>query len=244
MPAVPGKFYGDVVASIHDQGFTDFVRRAAPGVIGELRRGGIRGGRILDLGCGSGPLSQALLRAGYEPWGLDVSRAMIALARRRVRGARFAVGAIEAARLPRAAGAAAVGEILNYLPSAAALRRAFSNVRRAIGPRGIFIFDLCVLAAPHRVGVRQAVRIEPNFAIVARVAENGPRRTKSRTMTAFVRRGAHYARADEHHLQRLYRSADVARWLRQGGFRVRVLRGSAASPSTRTTAYSWRGPRS
>src|SRR5689334_16358369 len=41
------------------------------------------GGRVLDAGCGPGLVSEALLRAGYGVWGVDLSAEMIARARRR-----------------------------------------------------------------------------------------------------------------------------------------------------------------
>jgi ubiquinone/menaquinone biosynthesis C-methylase UbiE len=46
--------------------------------------GDVDGRRILDVGCGSGPLSAALRDSGAIVSGFDVSAAMIALARRRL----------------------------------------------------------------------------------------------------------------------------------------------------------------
>lgn len=46
--------------------------------------GDVRGRRILDAGCGSGPLAEALLARGASVTGIDVSPAMIDLARRRL----------------------------------------------------------------------------------------------------------------------------------------------------------------
>ncbi|POX55135.1 SAM-dependent methyltransferase [Streptomyces sp. Ru71] len=46
--------------------------------------GNVAGRRILDAGCGSGPLSAALRDAGAVVTGVDASAAMLALARRRL----------------------------------------------------------------------------------------------------------------------------------------------------------------
>lgn len=46
--------------------------------------GAVAGHRILDAGCGSGPLSAALRDRGAEVTGIDASTAMLALARRRL----------------------------------------------------------------------------------------------------------------------------------------------------------------
>lgn len=46
--------------------------------------GDVRGRRVLDAGCGSGPLSAALRERGAIVTGLDSSPAMVALARQRL----------------------------------------------------------------------------------------------------------------------------------------------------------------
>jgi SAM-dependent methyltransferase len=46
--------------------------------------GDVSGRRILDAGCGSGPLSAALLAKGADVTGFDLSAAMVRLARQRL----------------------------------------------------------------------------------------------------------------------------------------------------------------
>jgi SAM-dependent methyltransferase len=59
----------------------------------------VRGLRVLELGCGRGDLSLELVRAGAELVALDVSPAMVELARERVGEARFLVAPVEATGL-------------------------------------------------------------------------------------------------------------------------------------------------
>ncbi|MEV7611865.1 class I SAM-dependent methyltransferase [Streptomyces sp. NPDC089799] len=48
------------------------------------------GARVLDVGSGTGrPVAESLVRAGYDVTGIDVSAAMVELARSQVPGARF-----------------------------------------------------------------------------------------------------------------------------------------------------------
>jgi len=75
--------YGADLAYIHDAGFGDFARKSAPGLLAILRQAGIRGGLVVDLGCGSGIWAAELTRRGYDVLGIDISRAMIRLARAR-----------------------------------------------------------------------------------------------------------------------------------------------------------------
>ena len=88
--------YGEDFAYIHDVGHGDFARRAAPGLLRILAASGHPGGCVVDLGCGSGLWAAALRAAGYEVLGIDLSAAIVAIARARVPEATF-VGCSDAA---------------------------------------------------------------------------------------------------------------------------------------------------
>jgi SAM-dependent methyltransferase len=79
---LPSRYAPDL-AAIHDAGFGGFARDAAPGLLRRLRRAGIRDGLVVDIGCGSGIWARALTDAGYDVLGVDVSEAMLQIARRR-----------------------------------------------------------------------------------------------------------------------------------------------------------------
>ena len=73
--------YRNDLAYIHDAGFGQIARAAAPVLLDALRRQGTVRGLVVDLGCGSGILARDVVDAGYEVLGIDISQAMIALAR-------------------------------------------------------------------------------------------------------------------------------------------------------------------
>ena len=110
-----GRDYGQDLAHIHNAGFGQLAEAAGPVLIDALSRCGHESGVVFDLGCGSGILSAVLLDAGYQVRGIDISPAMISIARRKVAGARFEVGSIFSAGLTECVAVAAVGECLNYL---------------------------------------------------------------------------------------------------------------------------------
>ena len=66
---------------------------------------GEKAGRLLDVGCGTGPMAPTLLQRGWEFHGLDIAPKMIEHARRRFAHepcATFYVGKIEQAAFPTA----------------------------------------------------------------------------------------------------------------------------------------------
>lgn len=94
-------------------------------------------GRLLDIGCGGGGMTQALhhYRPDLEVWGLDFSQGSVALASREDDGVRYCLG--DAYRLPfddsRFDGVV-VFDFLEHLDDPA---RVLSEVRRVLVPGGI-----------------------------------------------------------------------------------------------------------
>ena len=223
---MPG--YQRDLAYIHDAGFGDFARKAAPGLLAILRRAGIHGGLIVDLGCGSGIWAAELVRSGYDVLGIDISRPMIELARKRAPAAQFINASFLSAKLPPCDAVTAIGECFNYTfdrrNSRRALARFFRRVYETLAPGGVFIFDI---AEPGR-SLRRAYAQGKDWAILFE-AEAG-RDLLVRRMTTFRRVGKLYRRSQETHRLRLYRSSDIAAELRGAGFAVRVLRAYGRMP--------------
>ena len=140
--------YREDLAYIHDVGFGGFAREAAPVLLDALRRQGVVQGLVIDLGCGSGVLSQAVSDAGYDVLGIDLSEAMVDLARRRVPPGRFRVESLLSSELPPCVAVAAVGECVNYLfddrNSSSTLAKLFRRIHAALAPQGLFLFDVVV----------------------------------------------------------------------------------------------------
>ncbi|MCI0691845.1 class I SAM-dependent methyltransferase [candidate division KSB1 bacterium] len=221
--------YKDDLAYIHDVGFGDFAKQAAPGLLEILRQNGIIAGLVIDLGCGSGIWAHELVEAGYEVLGVDISAAMIKLARKRASQARFVKKSFLKMRLPQCAAVTAIGECFNYLfdknNNKKALFRFFSRVYEALTPGGVFIFD--VVGPGLMSGSRPCLRhsIGKDWAILVQVEEDSRTHVLTRRMTTFRRVGRLYRRAEEVHRCRLYEGSELAGKLRRLGFKLRLLRG-------------------
>lgn len=216
--------YGADLAYIHDAGFGALARRAGPALVAELRARGIRRGLVVELGCGSGILAARLGRAGYDVLGVDVSPAMLRLAKRAAPGACFVRASLHEFPLPRCEAVLALGEGLAYVPvrgRAPSLRRLFARVARALRPGGLFAFDLIVKGGSPRLDAR-GFRATRDWAVLSEVQERGAR--LERRITTFRRVGASYRRSVETHVQRLVRRDEVTSLLRGAGFRVSTVR--------------------
>src|ERR1700720_557609 len=132
------KAYENDLAYIHDVGFGDFAKNSSPGLLKLLRQNGIADGLVVDLGCGSGLWARELAQAKYDVLGIDISPAMIELARERVPGGEFRVASLLKTDLPRCVAVTSLGECLNYLfdesNSLQELRRLFRRVYSALTP--------------------------------------------------------------------------------------------------------------
>ena len=104
--------------------------------------GDVQGRRILDAGCGSGPLAAALLSRGAKVTGFDGSPAMIQLARRRL-GENVALRVHDLAQpLPYRDGAfddVVASLVLHYLGD---WRGPLAEIRRVLRPGGRIIASI------------------------------------------------------------------------------------------------------
>ncbi len=219
--------YREDLAYVHDAGFLGLAENAAPVLSEALRHGGLESGLVVDLCCGSGPLSRRLSDAGYDVLGLDISGAMIDMARERVPQGRFVEGAILSQELPPCVAVAAVGECFNYLfdegNTEEGLRDLLGRIHAALLPGGVLIFDV---AGPGRAPARPQTHAEgDDWAVLATAEEDGESGILTRRITTFRKVGELYRRDEEVHHLRLIRRDATAVQLRDLGFLVRVLDG-------------------
>ena len=221
--------YREDLAYIHDARFGVIARSAAPVLLEALDRAGLEEGRVVDLGCGSGIFAEPIAAAGYHVLGVDVSRPMLSLARRRVPEATFRRGSLHDVELPLAVAGAGIGECFNYFVdrpiSERGLARLFRRIHRALVPGGVFLFDM---AAPGRV--RGKVPVKSHFeardwTILVTVEEDRKRSILTRRITSFRKVGSRYRRSEEIHHQKLFEKKVVMRLLREAGFHPRSLAG-------------------
>lgn len=98
------------------------------------------GGRALDAGCGTGFQSALLTELGWDTHGVDVSAGLLAVARRRLPGAAFALASVETLPYPDARFDAVVccGSTLSFVDNPA---RTLAELGRVLRPGGRLLLD-------------------------------------------------------------------------------------------------------
>jgi SAM-dependent methyltransferase len=192
-------YFARDLAVVHAKGFGKHADRCAPGILELLAP--VRGGVILELGCGSGALTAYLLAAGHRVIATDASPAMVELARATL-GPDADVRRLTLPDdpLPAADAIVSVGHAISYLPAAAAVDRALLAMADALRPGGVLAIDICDLSfGEFRATDDSVARVGPDWAVLTRFSVPAPE-VFIRDITTFVPdgRGA-WRRDDERH---------------------------------------------
>jgi len=113
----------------------------------ELDKHGLRKGRALDVGCGTGRAFEPLLSRGWDLTGCDLSPEMIEQAQRKF-GDTVPLSVLDARELPLLGAfdlVLSLNDTLNYLIEAGDLERALVGMRTNLGPGGLLLFDVNTL---------------------------------------------------------------------------------------------------
>lgn len=146
-------FPGSNTLASHAETWADATQDEAVGIfIAPL--GLTEGARVLDFGCGTGRISRALARAGFDVWGVDIAPSMVGHARGRCEGlrARFSVtDGLGCGDVPDGWADAAVSAfVFQHLPSLEVIEAIVRDIARCLRPGGV------VRVQSHRWGVQSA----------------------------------------------------------------------------------------
>jgi SAM-dependent methyltransferase len=210
-------YFARDLALVHDKGFGKHADRCAPGILGLFAP--LRGGVILELGCGSGALTAYLLAAGHQVIATDASPAMVELARAKL-GPDADVRRLTLPDdpLPAADAIVSVGHAISYLPAAAAVDRALVAMADALRPGGVLAIDICDLSfGEFRAGEDSVARVGPDWAVLTRFSVPAPE-VFIRDITTFVPDGhGAWRRDDERHQNVLVDTSGIPALLAEHG---------------------------
>jgi SAM-dependent methyltransferase len=216
------RYYQHDLALVHDRGYGQHADRCAPGILDLLSP--VRGGLVLELGCGSGALTRHLLAAGHRVTATDASADMLSLARAALgEDADLRRLTLPGDPLPAADAIVSAGHMISYLPDAAAIEAALVSMAGALRPGGVLAIDICDLEFGRiRAGEPAFGRAEPDWAIITGFSVPAPDRFV-RDITTFVPDGAGaWRRGHERHENVLIDTSLIPARLARSGVRATV----------------------
>lgn len=189
---------------------------------------------ILDLGCGTGSMTLALARRGYDMTGIDISPEMLNVARSRAEKERLSerilwlcqdmtdfelYGTVEAV--------VSCLDCVNHLLSRDEVRECFSLVHNYLSPNGLFLFDLnSPYKFRHIYGDRAYLFEEKDFFCTWQNAFREKSGICDFSISLFRReKDGRYTRFDEWQREKMYTPAAIERLLRETGFTLLSVAG-------------------
>jgi SAM-dependent methyltransferase len=220
------------LAYVHAAAFETLARGAAGEIVRRLQSSSAPVRKVMDLGCAAGPLTKALVDAGFEVTGVDTSADLLELARARVPAAHFVHAAVYDTEIHDYDAVVAVGEPLTYHPESAdadnLISRFFQRVAQALPQGGVLIFDVIGLGEPSLTG--RTWRSGDDWAVMVETTENQLERSLVRNIEVFRRVGDAYRRSHEVHRARLFDVSILCRQLASYGFAIETSQSYGAQP--------------
>lgn len=187
-----------------------------------------QGATILDLACGTGIYSYALLQKGYDVIGVDSSLDMLSIALEKAARMRIAPPLLLCQKLEEldlygtAQAAVCMTDSLNHITEPAGVRKFFRRLSLFLEPGGVFVFDINTRHKHAHILANNTFTYETQEAFC--VWQNRWIPEQSTTEIALdifsAREGGSYQRASERFAERAYATEELAKWLGGAGFEV------------------------
>lgn len=147
-----GALYQPDLAYIHAASFGALTSGAAPEIVRRLKISSAPIHRVLEVGCGAGPLTNALAEAGFDVTAVDTSTALLEIARKQAPKAHFVHASAYDIEIRNVDAVIAIGEPLTYHADPATaddrVHKFFISVANALPSGGMLIFDVIGLGEP------------------------------------------------------------------------------------------------
>ncbi len=181
---------------------------------------------LLDLGCGGGHNDHAL-QERFQVTGVDLSEAMLSLARRLNPEVTYLVGDLRTVRLGQLFDAVVIADAITYMLDEADLRAAFATAFAHLKPGGVFI--TYVEETPDRFqqnGTSTSTRVQGDLEVVLIENDYDPDPSDTiyeMTFVYLIRQAGQLRIETDHHLGGIFPLQTWVRCMEEVGFEVRVL---------------------
>lgn len=193
---------------------------------GLLRENGIAGGLVLELGCGTGNMTELLAQAGYDMIGVDNSGEMLEIAlEKRAESGKDILYLLQDMRGFELYGTVravvSVCDSINYILEEEELLQVFRLVNNYLDPGGCFIFDLNTIYKYEQIREATIAENREEASFIWDNYYDGDTRLNEYELAVFIPEGETglYRKYEEVHRQRAYPLATIKRLLEEAGLR-------------------------
>lgn len=189
-----------------------------------LKNAGVEDGLILDLGCGTGSLTELLAEKGYDMIGVDLSADMLQTAmEKRERSGLDILYLLQDMREFELYGTVravvSICDSMNYILEFEELVQVFKLVNNYLDPKGVFVFDLNTEYKYREILGQSTIaedREESSFIWENHYEEED--RINEYDLTLFIKEDqALYRKYQETHYQRAYSLEEIKQALEESG---------------------------
>jgi len=180
---------------------------------------------VLDIGCGTGVLTEKLAQQGFIMQGLDVSEDMLAVAEQRFQNSKlqiplFCMSMTELTGIEDLDVALISIDSLNYLSSEHEVKETFSSVYESLKKGGHFFFDVHSLYKMDEIFLQGPFTFEDErLAYIWHTEKGNNPHSIYHDLTFFVQNDSGlYERFEESHFQQTFDEQQYRNWLEELGF--------------------------
>ncbi len=187
---------------------------------------GIRDGLVLDLGCGTGSMTECLASRGYDMTGVDNSAEMLEIAMvKKQQSGHDILYLLQDMREFELYGTVravvSVCDSVNYITEESDLEQVFSLVNNYLDPKGIFIFDFNTEYKYKEVlGDQTIAEVREDCSFIWDNYYYEDEKINEYELTLFIRDGEHpelYQKYQEGHYQKAYQLERIRKMIEKSG---------------------------
>lgn len=183
------------------------------------------GALVLELGCGTGNMTERLAEAGYDMIGVDASEEMLEIAQeKRMESGQNILYLLQDMRefelYGTVAAVVSVCDCLNYILEEDDLRTIFRLVNNYLDPGGIFLFDLNTARKYEEIGESTIAENREEGSFIWENSYDEETRINEYALTIFLPEGDLYRKYEEFHEQRAWSPEEIRRLLGEAGMEV------------------------
>lgn len=192
-------------------------------LISLLRKYGVEDGLVLELGCGTGNITEILAQAGYDMIGVDNSDEMLSIAIEKKYESGHDILYLnqdmrEFELYGTVRAVVSICDSMNYITESDDLLQVFRLVNNYLDIEGIFIFDMNTISKYQQMGESTIAENRDNGSFIWENYYDEDTKINEYDLTLYIEdEDGKYDRYQETHLQRGYTVAEVKELIEKSG---------------------------